>query len=299
MDNLKSLFDKKQYDLVIKLTESSELPEERLLRLLSFVNLNEDDKALDEIESHQEFYDKYYPKKSMVLCFELLLKNKYFDEAKIKLEHYKNLPYISQEVEEYLRDLPNKISEAQNPYNGVNYSEEEISDILEKSDNLGEISEVLFSLKKYNLSIYIDSLKKFLMRKNIHPNLLTYGLILLVDEKYNEEISYFYKDKLIKLNPSKLNPPFVGKSYGEITTRIHDKSDKNITIQQTALSLLNYLVLDLYPVDIDKYDSSDLGDALVLIAKEYINDKNEDPSLNSVLKDEIKSIIEKTPTLKM
>ena len=78
MDNLKSLFDKKRYDLIIDLTKNSKNPEEILFRVTSFIMLNKDNDALDEIENNQTILDQYYPYKTMRLHFELLFKNKLF-----------------------------------------------------------------------------------------------------------------------------------------------------------------------------------------------------------------------------
>ena len=58
MDNLESLFNKKEYQLVVDLTEKSDDPQERLLRLTSLIILNKTDEALDEIESHQAMFPK-------------------------------------------------------------------------------------------------------------------------------------------------------------------------------------------------------------------------------------------------
>ena len=55
MDNLDSLFNKKQYDLVVSLTELSDDPKERFLRISSLMALGKNDAALDEIEKDLSF----------------------------------------------------------------------------------------------------------------------------------------------------------------------------------------------------------------------------------------------------
>ena len=51
----------------------------------------------------------------MKLHFELLLSKKLFDEAKIALDHYENLPYVSQEVEEFMREMSQRIIDESHP----------------------------------------------------------------------------------------------------------------------------------------------------------------------------------------
>ena len=54
MDNLQTLFEKEQYDLIIKLTKDSTEYSERFLHLLSLVMLTRYDDALFDIENHRK-----------------------------------------------------------------------------------------------------------------------------------------------------------------------------------------------------------------------------------------------------
>lgn len=300
MDNLESLFNKKQYELIVKLTESSTVPSELLLRLSSLVLLNQDEKALDEIEKHQDIFDKNYPYKVMKLHFELLLNNHYFEEAKLMHKHYENLPYISQEVEEFLRDIPQRIEEEEHHKSQSMLSEEEIEHTLTKEKEAAKIAKVIFSLKNYNLNIYLEPLLTFLTREDVHPNFRTYALALLVDNHYDKEVNYLSTNGMLIVNPSKVEPPFMSKRFDELTKLIYQKSIQNITIKDTALHLLNCYILDMYPLDIYDTDLELLSDAFILLAKEYINEKDDSYSEDVIaLKNKLKKVIESTPILTM
>jgi hypothetical protein len=300
MDNLDTLFKKKQYDLVIKLTELSSDPKELFLRISSFVSLGKIDEALDTIEKYQSIVEKEYPYQLMKLHFELLLSKSLYDEARIALRHYEDLPYVSQEVEEFMRDMKSRIEEETNPKQVKNYSMDEICDVLEKETNQGIVSRILFSLKNYNVNIYIDSLKKFLIREDIHPNFRTYGLILLVDNKYDEEISFLSIKGIIKVNPNKLFPPFMSKEFNEVCRLISEKANQNITLTETALHLFNCFIIDTYPINIYDKSAEDLSNAFIYIASQYLNinvssfDENTMKIINN-----IKYILESTPDIKM
>lgn len=300
MDNLESLFQKKEYDLVIKLTELSLEPKERFLRISSFVSLGKIDQALDEIEKYQKLIEGKYPFQLMKLHFELLLSKKLYDEARIALTHYENLPYISQEVEEYMVEMKKRIEDEAHPKAKKTFDLDEICDVLEKETDQSKISQVIFSLKDYNINIYIDSLKFFLTREDVHPNFRTYGLILLVDEKYDEEISFLSLKGIVKVNPKKLFPPFMSEPFNNVCRLISEKAEQNVTLTQTALHLFNCFIIDTYPIDIYKHGEEELSSAFVHIAKSYLN--IEVSSLDENIKklvNNIKYIIESTPDIKL
>lgn len=299
MDNLDSLFDKKQYELIVKLTELSSDPKELFLRISSLIALSKSDEALDNIEKYQSVIEKVYPFQTMKLHLELLLMKKLFDEARLALSHYETLPYVSQETEEFLREIKVRIEEESHPKSTKDFSIDEIYEILEKDTNQGNISNVLFSLKNYNVNIYIDSLKILLKRKDVHPNLRTYGLILLVDNKFDEEIEVLINDKIKKVNPSKIEPPFLSKSFNETCQKITQKGKQNITLVETALHLLNCYIIDTYPIDIYKIGSDKLSDAFIYIAKTYLKIDEEVDRETKKTANEIRSIIELTPDIKL
>ena len=300
MDNLDSLFEKKEYELIVKLTELSSDPKDLFLRVSSLVALGKSDEALDNIEKYQGVLEKKYPLQLMKLHFELLLSKKLFDEAKLVLKHYENLPYVSQEVEEFMSDMHSRIAQEENPKGRKTYSLDEICDVLEKETEPSKISQVVFSLKDYNVNIYIDSLKIFLTRDDVHPNFRTYALILLVDFKYDEEIEFLSLKGMIKVNPKKLFPPFMSKQFNEVCRLIGEKANQNITLTETALHLFNCFIIDTYPIDIYKHSEDELAEAFIYIGKAYLNievssiDENIKKLINN-----IKYIIESTPDLKL
>ena len=300
MDNLESLFEKKQYDLVVKLTELSTDPKERFLRISSLVSLGKVDQALDEIEKYQKLIEDKYPFQLMKLHFELLLSKQLYDEARIALRHYENLSYISQAVEEFMREMKTRIEEEAHPKAKKTFGLDEIMDVLEKETNQGIISQVVFSLKDYNIKIYIDSLKVFLTREDVHPNFRTYALILLVDNRFDEEIEFLSLNGIVKVNPAKLFPPFMSKEFNEVCKLITEKAEQNVTLTETALHLFNCFIIDTYPIDIYKDGTEILSNAFIAIAKQYlnINVSSLDEETKKVA-DNIKYIIESTPDIKL
>ena len=87
---------KKEYDLVLSLTKDSTDPKELLMRISCLIITGKTDAALDEIEKNQSIIEKVYQKRLMKIHFELLLSKGLFDEARLALKHYEDLPYVSQ-----------------------------------------------------------------------------------------------------------------------------------------------------------------------------------------------------------
>ena len=300
MDNLDSLFEKKEFDLILELTKDSSDPKELLMRISCLVIEGKVDNALDEIEKNQSIIETKYLLRLMKVHFELLLSKKLFDEARIELKHYENLPYVSQEVEEFLREIKDRIEDEAHPKSHQKFELDEIYDILEKETEMSKISQVLFSLKNYNLNIYIDSLKIFLKRSDVHPNFRTYALMVLIDEKYDQVVDFLSRNGLIKVNPKTITPPFMSKEFNETCKLITEKCNHDISMIETALHLFNCYIIDTYPEDIYSVGLEKLSSAFIRIAESYLN-----KLLSSIdeeiikLADKIKEIIESTPEIRL
>ncbi len=297
MNKIEELYENKNFDLLIKLVGDSSDPKERFLVLSSLVIQGKRKEALDEIDKYQAILETSHPFQLMKMHFELLLSEKLFDEARIKLRHYENLPYISQEVEEFLRDMKVRIEDESHAKKGSTLIPlDEVYETLETGTNQNEIAQAIFSLKNYNINLLIDSLRIFLKRKDVHPNFRTYVLIYLVDQKYDSEIDFLLNEKILRVNPSKIEPPFMHQDFNEVCRQITLFANGDTSITETALHLFNCYILDTYPSDIYRDGIIELAQAFVYIALTYLNQK---PSFNSPLAKKIQEIIENTPTIKL
>ena len=300
MDNLESLFNKKEYDLILDLTKESKDPKELLMRISCLVIEGKIDAALDEIEANQSLIEKVYQLRLMKVHFELLLSKKLYDEARLALKHYENLPYVSQEVEEFMREMKDRIEEEAHPKSHQKFELDEIFDILEKEGDSAKISQVLFSLKNYNLNTYIDSLKIFMKREDVNPNFRTYALIVLVDAKFDEEVEFLSRIGLIKVNPAKITPPFMSKSFNLTCKLITEKANHDVSMIETALHLFNCYVIDTYPENIYSVGEKLLSSAFIRIAEAYLNKLHSSYDEEVIeLASKITKIIESTPEIRL
>ena len=113
MDSLKSLMDKKQYDLVLKLTENSQDSLALFYRLSAMLATGRSEDALKLIKDKRQIL-LAKPGVLMKIHIELLCLLGKFDEAYSELRYYQELPYENQETEELLKLLKpykNKLNE--------------------------------------------------------------------------------------------------------------------------------------------------------------------------------------------
>ena len=214
MDSLKTLMDKKQYDLVLKLTENSQDSLALFYRLSALLATGKSEDALTLIkERRQTLLTK--PGILMKIHIEILCLLGRFDEAYSELHYYQELPYENQETEEILNYLPKYIRE------------EEIKVYRHKEVGQDEIRQKLLSKSDADVLSALDAVRGQPLENFLLPifNILTkyprqmvraFALLLLVAKKYDKKVSYLFFDKLIEVVPAELEEPFILKGIGNM-----------------------------------------------------------------------------------
>ena len=251
MDSLKTLMDKKQYDLVIKLTENSGDSLSLFYRISALLAVGQSKEALNVINEHRNILQS---KLSLLvkIHIEILCLLEMFDEAYVQLHYYEELPYESQEVEEMLKAMKEYIrKEEKNNYQKHSLSEDEILTKL-MSKNADEVLAALDSLKNQRLDHYLLALFR-IMRSFPKQVVRTFALLLLVNEKYDKEIDFLYHEQMIKVVPSSLEEPFLVKDFKNLEdlsfafqSMYHDPS-----VALNAMQIVSSYLLYNYPRQID------------------------------------------------
>ena len=275
MDSLKTLMDKKQYDLVIKLTENSNDPIALFYRLSALLAVGQTDNALNLIKTKRLILQN---KLSLLIKFhiEILCLLKRFDEAYEELKYYQDLPYENQEVEEILRAMPNYIrKEEKNSYQSHQVDEEELcSRLLSKNDE--EVLAALDEIKDLPINNFLLNILK-IMRSHSRQVIRSFALLLLVNQKYDKEVDFLHFDKLIKVIPASLEEPFKVPGFKDLEdlsfvlqAEYHDPS-----IAQNALHILSSYLLYIYPSKLElKKDETIL--VFGYLAKKLLMSKTDD-----------------------
>lgn len=247
MDSLKSLMEKSQYDLVIKLTENSTDSVSLFYRLTALVAVGQVEEALSLIMTKREILQKQL---NLLVKFhiETLCIMGRFDEAYDALKYYENLPYESQEVEEILRAMPSYIRNAEKEsFRSKNVNEDELNKRL-LSDNEDEVLGALDEIKSLPLNTFLPNILK-LVRSHPRQAIRSFSLLLLVHANYQQQVEFLHNGKLVKVNPSLLPEPFTVPGYKDLNdiTNALMKEYRDPTVMQNALHVLSSYLLYIYP----------------------------------------------------
>lgn len=270
MDSLVTLLNKKRYDLVLDLTKNATDAESIFCRVSALLALQKSEEAMDIlIEKRQILWD-FSPIKTMKATLELRFILNQFDEAYDDAAYFSSLPYVSQEVEEYLHSLGKMIryNERQSSMK-FTYSEEEVRHILETSNDKYEIISLLSSFNDAKATYFSSSLKELLIR-NESSIVKTYALMLLSRIKYAEKISFNKNGQSYDLSPKDLTLPTQDAKIILLCEDIQ-KEVKDPSLFNIAKNILNNYTFELFPSSIFEYfDEKTYLVSFVNLAHKYL-----------------------------
>ena len=276
MDSLKSLMDRKEYELVIKLTDKTEDLNYLFYRISAFLALGRGEEALSVIKNNRQILESDLSL-LMKIHIEILCLLNNFDEAYKELEHYKNLPYVSQEVEELLNDLPKYIrSQEKNSLNSNGVSNDELKKRLQSSDQ-NTVLPALDLLRDRDINIFINDIQRILLDFP-KQSIRSFALLLLVQKSLNRELKFNHMGEVITVNPSLLEPPFIGDEFNSFVRELQ-KELKNPAANDNAVQILSSYIIYTYPIKLE-INYAVLIEALRAITFEYLR-IDEDISLST------------------
>ena len=277
MDSLKSLLDNKQYDLVIKLTETSTTSNDLFYRISAFIFLGKYEDALYVIQDHQEVLESNLP--ALINAhINLLCVLGRFEQAYTVLDYYANLPYQSQVVEEILRKMPSVIEAEEKKQTTFKfYSDEELEQML-KSEKFEDVLLALDIIKNRDVFNFLPLLKDLLVSAN-KESIKSYILMMLVKKEVDRDLEISKNGKIIKVNPKQTKPPFQGKVFDEVIKGF-DREYKDSTLSQIATQLFSQYSIYIYPEEYS-YSINEYLAVFYLLAKDYASSGNDDLSILS------------------
>jgi len=271
MDNLKTLMDKRQYQLVVKLTESSLEPTSLFYRISALLALGKGEDALTCIKTNQTILEVNMAM-LMRIHIEILCLLTKFDEAYETLEYYKNRPYVSQEVEELIKELPKMIRLEEKKNSSMRFIKDE--DLIKKleSDDSDTVLMAIDVVRERDINLFLDYLQN-VMLKFPQQSIRSLALLLLVQKKVNKMMKFNHTGEVIDINPSLLEPPFVGDNFNQIVKEL-DQAYRNPVISENALQILSTHLIYIYPISMH-VEIPVLLEALFQVTTEYLkSDEN-------------------------
>ena len=271
--NLKyeQLLEKGQFDLLIKLTENATNHEDVYYHVVALNDAGRVNDALEYISLYQDILDQDI-KNIMMFHISILLDLAKYEQAREAYEHYANLPYQSQEVEELLKIVPQYITkkELEKDINGVYFNEENIHKFF-MSENEEEVFEGLNALKNRNPEDFIYEFKHIMVN---YPRALARLLALSILVKYRYEGMVEFVDiKNVKrtIKPSEVaDSPFDDKPFLDAIDRI--EHIKDASIGGYAKDILVMFMIAIYLSDL-KYSSNILFLASYSLARDLFKEE--------------------------
>lgn len=281
--DLSKLLKEHKYQEILLATKDQLDADALSYRINAYIGLNEYKNALNEIKKHNDILYKKNPLGTMKLHLELLLELKMYVEAINAHHDYSERPYISQQVEEFLREVPNKIIKSQksNEAQDLFLDEAKVNELFLKSKDPALLTNAIYHLKKLDITPYLSSLLTLLKRDDLGDDIKTLALLILVLKKVDHNLVIKKNKQEYKVNPIKLNAPSSDKQYQEIMKNIVTLS-KDPTIEGVATNLFNQYVLNCYPGVIYNDTSKKMSVAFIALAKRYLKEEN---AVNQVISD--------------
>ena len=275
MDSLKTLMDKKQYDLVLKLTENSQDSLALFYRLSAMLATGRSEDALKLIKDKRQIL-LAKPGVLMKIHIELLCLLGKFDEAYSELRYYQELPYENQETEELLNSLPKYIREEEiKVYKRQEVGQDELrKKLLSKNDV--DVLSALDAVRGQSLENFLLPIINIL--KNYPKQLVrTFALLLLVAKKYDKKVEFLHGDKLIEVIPSELDEPFIIPGLGNIDdlSSLFQNEYHDPSLSQNAINVLSSYMVYIYPNKVN-YSKEELLVVFGYIAKDLLQSKDND-----------------------
>ena len=273
MDSLKSLMDRKEYDLVLRLTKNSTDCHELFYRISALIATGKYQDALETISINKDIL-----RKDLLLLMhvhiEILCILGKFDEAYQEVKYYEELPYESQQVEELLKKLPEMIRlEERKRYTATHLDEGDIVKKLHSNDQ-NEVLIALDTIRDQDISVYLPSVANVMV--NFPKQAIrSFALLLLVQKKVDKEFKFKHIANIINVNPSKLIPPFVGEEFNEFTRQLSQEL-RDPSLSENAIQIISSYIIYIYPDKLPKNNELLIA-ALYDIANEYLQSKDAKP----------------------
>ena len=275
MDSLKTLRDKKQYDLVLKLTENSQDSLALFYRLSAMLATGRSEDALKLIKDKRQIL-LAKPGVLMKIHIELLCLLGKFDEAYSELRYYQELPYENQETEELLNSLPKYIREEEiKVYKRSEVGQDELRNKLLSKNDVDVLS-ALDAVRGQPLESFLLPIINIL--KNYPKQLVrTFALLLLVAKKYDKKVEFLHEDRLIEVVPSELDEPLINPWLGNIDdlSSLFQNEYHDPSLSQNAINILSSYMVYIYPNKVN-YSKEQLLVVFGYIAKDLLQSKDND-----------------------
>lgn len=247
--DIKNLYEKGDYAAVLELTKDSKEPQFVFFRISSFINVQKVKEALSCLLDNRQSLFYFSPIKTIEANITCRCYLKEFDEAYEDVEYYRNEKYISQEVEEVIAGLKDRIRDEEKA-SILEREPEEIDELIRTIRRAKDDETILFSLTKMakfpkDLP-YCDKMLISLLKEKHSSDVKSFALMLLKMAGYDKEVTFEKRGKKYALVPLYLTLPFMDEAIKDEMSLMQSLT-KDSTISKVATSLFNQYTMEIYP----------------------------------------------------
>ena len=252
---------------ILEKTESSKDSDSLFLRVETLICLGRNQEALDCIKFESSKLEKDL-ERLFPLHMELLLAFQDYDGALDAVKHYADLPYFNQAVEEMIREYPKKIRTLEKKqFQKTSLDPSGIKKNLTSNDP----AHVLIGLQDAAYLGFKPFLKEILsvLASDMNDYVRTFALLVLVDGKYMEEVSFAKNGIDFTVVPENLDPPYEGYLYDEFMQALQTHGE-DPSVVSIATEIWRQYVMAVYPEDILGTADDLLIESLYVLAHQYL-----------------------------
>lgn len=274
ISELKKLYENGDYGTVLEITKDSKEPQFLFFRISSFINMKKERNALNCLLDNRQSLFYYSPLKTIEANISLRSYLREFDEAYEDIEYYRSEKYISQEVEEVIAGLKERVRDEEKA-SILEREPEEIEELLRTIRKAKDDETILFSLTKMakfpKELPYCDKTLIGLLKEKHSSDVKSFALMLLKMAGYDREVTFEKRGKKYALVPLYLTLPFMDEAIKDELNLINSLT-KDSTIAKVASSLFNQYAMEIYPDDWmeEKGDETLIAASFLSLAMDYL-----------------------------
>ena len=271
MSKITDLYEKEQFQEVIKLENDAKETQEMVSVIFSYMSLDDYKSALNYLLKHkQELYEKV-PDLVIQTHISLLCGLYQFDDAYIVAREYQDMPYVSQVVEEVLRNLNKQIREVEIAFyrDSSIVSDDQVRKMI-KSEDPEDVVGAISYIRDRGVDKFMNEIQSILLEFP-KQSVRSLYLVMLLENGYDKEVEFNRFGEKIKVVPNTVPNP-IKDNYDKKMEMIASFCDKDITVKETAEKIFVQYSLAMLPVGIDINERITFQ-AIASIAKQYLYKK--------------------------
>lgn len=264
--------NKENYKRVLLETEGKKDAKSLFDRADAFVCLHRFQDALELMDKNIDTLWEGDPVSTLEAFIVIACHLRKFDLAYSRAAYLQEKPYISQEVEEHLRESHEKIRREEINSYKEEYSDDEskIRKLLKESDDEDKILAVLNNIDEEMAKDIEDALLSFIGNEKKFDDAKTFAAMLLAINGYDKEITFSKKGQEHHFIPKENKPRINDGSFESFISKLEGEV-KDTSISGTAESILYDYLLQTYPDDPFLTDDLDIIElSIVAIANSYL-----------------------------